>query len=655
MPGFEKIDLPLAQKAEAAQNTVEAPSMARLRNRKKSLISRKAWMRIGGVFAVLVVILVIFVVIPGIAAYKSAKATYAQAKVLSATIKNQNIEQAQIELDKTRLSLADTQKKFNKLVLLKFIPVVNFYYNDADHGIKAGVNGLASADIVIKSLTPYADVLGLKGQGSFAMGSAEERIKTAVLTMGKLTPQIDEISNSLLTVKKEFDQINPNHYPEFIFGKKIKTQLAQVQTLTDQSVEFVDEARPLIKVIPSLLGEKEAKRYLVLFQNDAELRPTGGFITAYAIFKIDKGVITAEKSEDIYTLDASIGNKESAPRPILKYLPKVYEFNLRDSNLSPDFEESMKTFVSMYDRAGQKVDVDGIVALDTNVLVQIIKILDDSVTAGGIDFNTKPDERCGGCPQVIYELEDNISRPVNYIRTDRKGLLGQLLSALMSKALSSSPKQYWGPLFQQMLTETNEKHVLFYLYDKNAQGGIQALNAAGKIQEFNGDYLHINDANFGGAKSNLFVKQAVENSYEIKSDGSVVKTVTINYKNDFKPSDCNLERGGLCLNAELRDWLRIYVPKGSKMLDSKGSEVKMTTYEDLGKTVFEGFLIVRPLGSTKFTISYQLPFKVERGSPLPVMIQKQPGTIDNEYTIKVNGREKDKFPLRTDREFTVKK
>lgn len=612
----------------------------------------KNWRLIGGIAAVVVLFLIFGVILPTIKLAKSAKVTYAQAKIMAAAVKQQNIALASDELAKTKAALAETQKDMRVLGYLHFIPVANFYYNDADHLLKAGNEGLDTAEIVIDSLKPYADVLGLKGQGSFATGSAEDRIKTAVLTMGKITPRIDDISASLVKIKSEIDQVNPNHYPEFLFGKKIKTQLTQLKSLTDDGVTFVDQARPLIKVLPSLLGESDEKKYLVLFQNDKELRPTGGFITAYAIFNLDKGVIKLDQSEDIYTLDASIPNKPKAPAPILKYLPKVYTFNLRDSNLSPDFIESMKTFRSMYDDASLKVPVDGIIAIDTHVLVDTIKILDNQITVDGQTFTTNNDPRCD-CAQVIYELENNISRPVGYIKTDRKGLLGDMLQALMSKALSSSPKVYWGPLFQSMLTMTHQKHIMFDLDDQDAQSGIVALGAAGKIAPFDGDYLAINEANFGGDKANLFVEQAVENSYEVKNDGTIVKTVTINWKNTHAPSDCNLERGGLCLNSDFRDWFRIYVPKGSKMLSSQGSEVKMTTYEDLGKTVFDGFLTVRPRGAATLTISYQLPFKVS-GHQLPVLIQKQPGTTGPAYTVKVNDRTVDKFDLLTDKQLKVK-
>jgi len=645
MPGFEKIDLDLKN-----DTIISQPTMAR--KKRKTWQSPKNLKLIGGIAAAVVLFVVFGLILPLLSVVKSAKTTFAQTKVLSAAFKQQNIEVASVEIGKTQVALADTREKMKMLGYMHFIPVVNFYYDDATHLLNAGDEGLKAGAIVIESLKPYADVLGLKGEGSFVGGSAEDRIKTAVLSLGHITPRIDEIADRLVKVRTEIEQVKTSHYPSFLFGKKINTQLTQVKELTDQGVAFVDEARPLVKVLPSLLGEKEDKRYLVLFQNDKELRPTGGFITAYAIFRLDKGVIHLERSDDIYPIDDSIPNKPKAPASILKYLPKVPTLNLRDSNLSPDFIESMKSFNSLYDRASGSVDVDGIIAIDTGVLVSTIKILDDQITVQGQTYTTKPDQRCGGCPQVIYELEDNISRPVNFVRTDRKGLLGDMLTSLMSKALSSSPKIYWGPLFQSMLAQTHQKHIMFYLYDKEAQAGVEALRAAGKIEPFEGDYLHINEANFGGAKSNLFVDEAVTAEYNI-SNGTITKTVTIEYKNTYPPSDCNLERGGLCLNAELRDWIRVYVPKGSELVDSKGSEVKLTTSEDLGKTVFEGFLTVRPLGKTTFTLTYTLPFKVE-GNQLPVLIQKQPGTYGFPYTIKVNGRTVEKFDLLTDKELKLK-
>jgi len=671
MSGFDKIEF--KEKKSAAANAQVKPASANTASRIKSTpdfaktqsptlvmpkrkqkstsnfrVSRKLLIVLG-----IIVLLVVLISIPAYATYKSGIKTYREAKLIAAAAKQQNVDQASDEIAKTQVLLKQTQGNFHWLLPLKIVPIVNWYYNDADHMLNAASDGLDGAQTIATSLKPYADVLGLKGTAGAAGVSTSDRIKTAVLSLGKITPKIDEIETSLNAMKSEMDQVDPNHYPTLIFGKTVYTQLTNLKTFTDESAIGITDAKPLIKTLPTLLGANQPEHYLMIFQNDKELRPTGGFITGYAVFQVDQGTITLEKSDDIYPLDDSIPNKPSAPAAILKYFPGVYEFNLRDSNISPDFMKSMETFRSMYEKSDGDQNIDGIIAINTNVLVSTIKILDDQVQADGQTFTTQNDPHCD-CPQVIYALENSISRPVGYVKTARKSLLSDLLNAIMVKALTSSPKKYWGPLFQTLIASSGTKDILYDLFDDQAQQGIEALNAAGQVKPFNGDYLYINDTNFSGAKVNIFMQEAVDNAYSVANDGTITKTVTIHYKDPFPPSDCSLKSGGLCLNAEYRDWLRILVPQGSQIVSSTGSQVKMTSYNDLGKTFFEGFVTVRPEGFTNFTISYTLPFKLKSGSPLPVMIQKQPGATNNQYNMMVNNNTVDTFTLTTDKTTEVK-
>lgn len=647
MDGFQKLDA--------------SPSKPSILTKLKSLL-HLSFPKTGGrtkkillVVVVLLILLGIGVGIPGIAVLASARKTNTEAKLAIDALKKQNVALAGDELKKTRTALTDTQNAYKGLLIYRFVPIIGSYISDGDHLIKAGFHGLDAADTLVASIAPYADVLGLKGQGSFVGGTAEQRVQTAVRTMGKVTPRIDDIASDINGVKKEIDYININNYPEFIIGKKNHDQIVGLKKLADDGASFVNDARPLIKILPNILGEPNDKKYLVIFQNDKELRPTGGFITAYAIFRLEKGVIHVESSNDIYGLDNTIYGKQPAPRPILTYLPNVPLFNLRDSNLSPDFIESMKTFRGLYAKSSGP-DVDGIIAVDTHALVGAMNILGD-MDVDGTHFTAKTDPRCD-CPQAIYEMEAIADTPVQAdfryvslaaVNANRKNIIGDLMYAILNKALSSSPKLYWGPLFQEMVNQTSQKHILYYLFDQNAQKGLDALNVSGRILPFDGDYLHINEANFGGAKSNMFTTEDVAQDYKIADDGVITKTVTINYKNPFPPSDCNLERGNLCLNAVLRDWIRVYVPKGSKMISSQGSEVKIISYDELGKTVFEGFLTIRPKGIAKFTISYTLPFKLAKNSPLPALYQKQGGTPGFNYTVSVNGNQTDSFQLTTDK------
>jgi len=618
----------------------------------KKLIKSRKMLAVLGVLLVLVLFSVFGIFLPATRVYQSAKITYADAQSVAWAIKQQNVTLASDQLVKTNTDLIQTQKDLHAMGYLKFVPIASWYYNDADHLVNAGFHGLNAATLLVDSIKPYADLLGLKGQGSFVGGTAQQRIETAVKTIGKITPKIDDIANELAEVRTEIDKVNANHYPPIGVGKKAHDTLDSLRSMTDQSVTLITSARPLIKTLSVVLGEPNEKKYLILFQNDKELRPTGGFITAYSIFRLDSGVVHVDNSSDIYSLDATVPNKPVAPAPILKYFPTVPQFNLRDNNLSPDFKVSMDSFYKMYKTAGGYAKVDGIVAVDTHALVSAMNILGD-ISVDGTTFTTKNDPRCN-CPNVIYQMEVFADQPAQIVKENRKGIIGDLMYAIMSKAFSSSPKLYWGPLFQTMLNEMNEKHIFFYMNDAQAQAGFEGLNAAGRVMPFTGDYFSINEANFGGAKSNMFVTEAVTQDYNLQSDGSIVKTVTVNYKNPYPPSDCNLERGNLCLNAVLRDWVRIYVPKGSQLISNQGSEVKMTTYEDLGKTVFDGFLTVRPQGVAKLTVSYKLPFKLAQNSLLPLMVQKQGGTADSAYTVTKGGATLEQFNLSSDKTFNLK-
>jgi hypothetical protein len=288
----------------------------------------------------------------------------------------------------------------------------------------------------------------------------------------------------------------------------------------------------------------------------------------------------------------------------------------------------------------------------------------------GREFSAETDSRCD-CPKAVYELEDYATRPVNYVRTARKDIIGVLMQGLMQKALGVSPSQYWGSLFQMLISEINEKHVLANFHDEEIQNAAESFNMAGRImiasetatllkyREGEGwDYLHINNSNMAGAKANMFVNEKVTKDVTVRND-SVTTKLTIEYKNPYPGSDCGLESGGLCLNAPLRNWLRIYVPSGSSLSESQGTQspadgkpAPMDSYESLGKTVFEGFLIVSPLGTARVEVTYTSPIGPGDGK-YRLLIQKQPGTDQEEYTLKLDGREKSKFVLLTDTEFEL--
>jgi hypothetical protein len=401
------------------------------------------------------------------------------------------------------------------------------------------------------------------------------------------------------------------------------------------------------------LGNPEPRRYLLLFQNDAELRPTGGFLTAYATLTILRGKITPGISEDIYTLDNGFKEKVPAPDPIKKYLPLVYNWNLRDMNLSPDFKVSMDTFTKYMEKSSVAPEYDAIIAIDTEVPVRILKVLGPIGVGGyGGKFSAENDPRCN-CPQVIYELENIITRPTYEIREGRKSILGPLMNSMLANMMGS-PKAKWAEFFNIFVESIEQKHLLMYFKDENKQLAAEALGAAGRISSYDaGDYLHINDSNFAGAKSNLFVESEVTQEISLNDDGSATKKLTLTYKNPQKGDNCNLEAGQLCLNGLLRSWTRLYVPKGSILKSGRGFEADMETTEDLGYTVLEGFFTLAPQSVKKLEIEYTIPAGTIKGNDYKMLIQNQPGTDPVKHTITLNGAKPKTYQIDSDQEITI--
>lgn len=591
---------------------------------------------------------------PAWALYGSGKKLADSGRELLAALRSQDLQEMQSAIAKTKEDVQDFDKKLRLFSWAKAIPFFGAYVQDADRAVNAALGAAEVGGIVIETLTPYSDLLGFKEkvyEDDGATKTAEDRINFLVQTIEGVTPRLDEISQKFSVVAQEINKIDPKRYPENFRGRPMREPIREAVNVVNQLNELLSHGRPLLEKAPYLLGKEGERNYLFLWQNDKELRPTGGFITAYSIVRVKDGRFKPVVSNDIYNLDDRLRNKQPAPEPIKKYLPKVATWNLRDMNISPDFRESMKVFVENY-RKINAPEFDGIVAVDTHLLVNILNVLGPIGVPGYGNYSTETDSRCN-CPQVIYELEsfadvagpivwDPVSGEIIYKpphADNRKEVLGPLMNSILANAMGQ-PKEKIPELFEAGWNSMLEKHVLFYFEKEDVQKAMEAFNLAGTIRDFQGDYLHINDTNFAGAKSNLYVQQEVEFQVELGKDGST-NTLTIKYKNPQKADGW--------LNGPFRDWFRVYVPKGSTLVNSSGSEVNVMSYEELGKTVFEGFFILRPEGVHELKLTYKTP--VKKDGKYKLLVQKQPGTNGPHYTVRV-GKDEQQFNLKVDKELS---
>jgi hypothetical protein len=621
--------------------------------------ANKKVLRIGAAIgSVLVATLVIFGLLT-FRVYKQGMEVKASIDRLTTLVADQDLPKIREELVTTKKEVTSLQSSYKSVAWLKFVPYFGGFVSDGEHGINAAVYGLEAADIVIDTVEPYADIIGFSGDGEQAESpdeTTQDRLDFLINTIPEVLPKADELIVKVKLIQEEVDYINPDRYPEKLKGFAVKEKVRKAKELVEMGANFVENGKPLLEVAPYILGVDGPRTYLVLFQNDKELRPTGGFMTAYSIAKVEKGKFEPVSSSDIYNLDDSYRPRITAPDPLIDYLKGPYvlskKYRLRDLNWQPDFSESMKVFSSEAETVGID-DIDGIIAVDTQLLVYLLEALGPIGVPGYGNFSTDIMDECD-CPQVIYELESfaDVEGPVVWSENEpgkivfappnydnRKKIIGPLMNSILSNALGQS-KEKLPALFEAGFKSLMEKHVLFYLDDEDAQKAVEEFGIAGAISDYEGDFLHINDANLGGRKSNLYVTHEVLQEVEIARDGTVEKKVTITYKNPK-------EFDGW-LNSVLPNYVRVYVPKGSHLVSFDGVEDKEDPYEEFGKTVFAGFFELRPQGLAKVTLTYKLPFKVDKDYNL--FVQKQPGKDAPLYIIEI-GKKQEEFFLKTDKEF----
>lgn len=598
------------------------------------------------IFSIVSIILFFFVFVPGNKILGQIKNIQKSIPILKQAVNDKDLVKVKEELTNLKSQTKLLELSYKKLGYTKYIPVVGSYYKDGQQFLIIGKEGIDLGNILIEAIDPYKDFLGAKGSSTSNEKTTQDRITFLTESTAGLLPYMSQIKEKITIIQTAAAKVNPKRYPEEFKGYQIKSNILKLKDGLGQSQEALQKLEPIIEKIPWLLGKDSARNYLMIFQNDGELRPSGGFWTAYSTLSVKNGKVTPGTASNIYDLDDKIASRVPAPRLIKSYHIGVPYLNLRDSNLSPDFPTDAQIFLDQYTKAtGKKDKFDAIIAIDTKILVDMVKILGKLDTRVGT-FTSEPDKRCWGCPSIIYDMSWISGRPRSYIEKNRKDFMNPLMSALLANIMGSE-KTKMAPIIETLFKDINEKHVLIYFPDSEMQKIGNLANITGKIVdvENNVDYFHLNDTNFASAKSNFFITQKIKHEITIKNNVAEHK-VSVTYNNPNPASNCNLEKGDLCLNAaRYRDLFRFYVPTGSNLIKMTGSEVETVKYEELNKQVFEGFYgnkyALNAQSNIKTSIQYTSGSKI--GSTYTLLLQKQPGTKGVEYELIINGQKQEIF------------
>lgn len=332
-------------------------------------------------------------------------------------------------------------------------------------------------------------------------------------------------------------------------GKKVETAFEKIGDYR----RLIRNGRAVLLVLPEITGNSGRKTYLVVFQNSAELRPTGGFIGSYAIVHFDGGKLLDYKINDIYTADGQLRGRVEPPAEILHFLGQPNWF-MRDANFAADFPLTAKRLEWFLEKeTGQAVD--GVVAVNLGAVQKILK------ASGGVTISGESEKITA---ENFFQKAEFASE-INFFpgSTQKKDFLGQVGEVLLAQITGEEFSKKWPDLGQGLQQALMEKDLMLYFNSKPIQKVIENASWEGGIksarcQEKNQICVMVVEANFGANKANYFVKKSLEENFLIDKGGGIVERVTLNIRNE-SPSDS--WPGGTYKN-----YIRFLAPLGSKLI-----------------------------------------------------------------------------------------
>lgn len=427
---------------------------------------------------------------------------------------------------------------------------------------------------------------------------------------------------------------NLNSIKRFGILWPLRKQLDAARRQIADGENLLTESLPVIRLIPAFSGYPEPVHYLIMLQNNDELRPSGGFLGSYVRADIaDFGEIKRLEADDVYHLDMPAIGKTSfaAPAPISKYL-KVDNWYLRDANWSPDWPQSARQIQTMFQAesaaAGQsEAPLDGILAITPDFVANLLR-LTGPITVRGESY--APENM-----QALLQYNVEIAYKEGDISSwDRKDIINELINALQEKILSLPLNKY--PELASRLNESLKRgDILIYFNDPKRQNLAQNLGASGEIKMVNGDYLMVVDANLAAFKSDAVMQKNIAYQVEKKSE-RLQANLKLNYYHN----------GGFdWRTTRYRSYTRVLAPLGSELIRLSGletAEADIISYDDdsLQKHVFGFFWSIEPGKSKEISLEYYLPSNLSdilrTNNVYTLYVQRQPGSRINNLSFSFN-------------------
>ncbi len=380
---------------------------------------------------------------------------------------------------------------------------------------------------------------------------------------------------------------------------RFRTDLNKIKIKLETQRKTVEKMNEILQILPEMIGlDGKRREYMVLLQNENEIRPSGGFIGSFAILAFESGRFLNFQISDIYEADGQLRGHVEPPEEIKKYLGEAGWY-MRDANWQASFPLVSRDVQWFLDKeTGRKVD--GVIGLNLASVKAVLGVTGEIFVP---DFKEKVSEN------NLYEQAEFYSDNKFFAGSGQKAsFLGGVSRQLMEEI-----KMAEGNVGQKLLMtivellDRNEVQISFN--ESNAARVVAEAGWDGSIYEGKcsstsseqvscfADYLYLVEANMGVNKANYFLYRNIEREVEI-GEKTIKNKLKIVYENTSKST--NWPAG------DYKNYLRVYIPAESRVEEVNWSESgnsgkNIVSGENLkisqnGSKKEVGFLVMVPIG-----------------------------------------------------------
>lgn len=477
------------------------------------------------------------------------------------------------------------------------------------------------------------------------------------LAPADLTRLLVDAQPQILEVRRQFDMALDAR--NRIQTGQLSPRLQGMVDDLDPLLGLMDDGLSAAVTLPVVLGvdENGPKTYLLLVQNEDELRPTGGFITTVGRLVVQDGEIISLDFEGVDNREDWSRPYPAAPWQLQQYM-NADVLILRDSNWFADFPTSARwaEYLYSYDHPGR---LDGVIAFDQRFLVMLLGAL------GPLEVDGAPYPITSG--NVIEYMRSAKSPPAGEpVPQDwyRKTFIEDIAGAILRELVGGGNKD-WRGLAATLIRTLDERHLLMRFNDPAIASLLAEQDWDNAVRPFDGDFLMTTDSNIGYNKTNALVDVSLSYAVDL-TDLSAPKGALVLIHRNNASSDMKCVHFDTSLLPEdymypmdrcYWNYLRVYKQTGVELVDASPHEIpaemillnkRVPARVDLldeGIDGVQGFgtLLVVPGGQSLSTgFEFSLPDSVisqEDGTDrftYRLKVQKQPGRLADPLTIRIH-------------------